>query len=235
LERWHPARFWRAFSWFPGARQRTGIKGCLSFGPIPLFSAAFPQRSFVFIDIPGSFVHFLKCRFPETGSTALRVARCMGVAFRPCTLRTQEFSPAALCFHRHSGFVVPFCSCPGPALYPQKTSRISHHRKEGRGFSTAVRRPSDYFPPSPPAPLAVASGAGGEAKTRLNAQISAGLKPRPSGLPGQPPRVGEKSELAHAPNHVGRVREPPPCKSRIIAFAREMLACLPHRCPTTPS
>jgi len=83
---------------------------------------------------------------------------------------------------------------------PADLVRISHHGGEGRGFSPAVARPSDYSPPSPPAQLTVATCAGGEAKTRLNAPISAGLKPRPSGAPGQPPRVGEKSTLAASPH-----------------------------------
>jgi hypothetical protein len=71
--------------------------------------------------------------------------------------------------------------------------RISHHGGKGRGFSPAasrlsrlcsclgartVRRPTDC--------------AGRETETG-EAAAAAGLKPRPSGTPGQPPRVGEKS------------------------------------------
>jgi hypothetical protein len=71
--------------------------------------------------------------------------------------------------------------------------RISHHEGEGRGFSPAVARPTDCSPPSPPARLAAASCAGGEAKRGGTPPIAAGLKPRPSGAPGEPPCAGEKS------------------------------------------
>ena len=84
----------------------------------------------------------------------------------------------------------------GPALGLPLLAGISHHGGEGRGFSPAVTRPAHCPPPSPPAQLAAASCAGGEANGGGVPAIAAGLKPRPSGVAGQPPRVGEKSGLA---------------------------------------
>jgi 2-iminoacetate synthase len=75
-------------------------------------------------------------------------------------------------------------------------ARISHQGGEGRGFSPAVTRPAGCRPASPPAQLAAASCAGGEAKRGRTPAISAGLKPGPSGAPGQPPSIGENSGLA---------------------------------------
>jgi len=78
---------------------------------------------------------------------------------------------------------------------PITLAAISYHGGEGRGFSPAVTKPADCRSLSPPAQLAAASWAGGEGIGEGTPAISAGLKPRPSGAAGQPPRVGKKSGL----------------------------------------